>query len=326
MQKNVLETLRQPIVAELDAYRQLFAANLTHSDAYLDRVLSHIRGHEGKLMRPMLTLLSAKAIGEINPTTLQAAVALELLHTASLVHDDIVDESNERRGLASTNAQFGNQTAVLIGDFLLARSLATAAQTGNLRMVEHIAMLGATLSEGEIAQLQNISNAISTEDAYYHIIAHKTAALFSSCGFLGTLSVGADDTTVQAAQQFAHVLGLCFQIRDDIFDYFDDKRIGKPTGNDMAEGKLTLPAIYALREHPTKEAVVWAEKVKAGTASRAEILSLVEFSKQVGGIDYAQREMARLRDEALPLLHRFASGAIADTLQAYLDFSISRES
>ncbi|MBR1889698.1 MAG: polyprenyl synthetase family protein [Alloprevotella sp.] len=326
MLNDTLTSIREPIADSLKDYRDLFVANLTHDDAFLGRVLAHLCSHEGKQMRPILTLLSAKAVGDINATTLQAAVSLELLHTASLVHDDIVDESNERRGQASTNAQYGNKTAVLTGDYILARSLASAAQTGNLRIVENIAQLGATLSEGEIAQLQNISRSISTEESYFYVIHHKTAALFASCGFLGALSTGADDAKVEAARLFGEKVGLSFQIRDDIFDYFDDARIGKPTGNDMAEGKLTLPAIYALREHATKESIVWADKVKAGTATRAEILSLVEFSKEVGGIDYAQRKMEELRNEALPLLASFASGPIASTLRTYLDFTISRES
>ena len=320
-----LEQIRQPIAAELETYREEFAKYLSHSDEYLDRVLKHIKGREGKLMRPTLTLLTAKATGAVNPATIYAAVSLELLHTASLVHDDIVDESNERRGLASANAQFGNKVAVLVGDYLLARSLAAAAHTGHIDMVEHIALLGATLSEGEIFQLHNISNAVSTEDAYFKIIRHKTASLFGSCGFLGATSAGADRRAIAAAEKFGETLGLCFQIRDDLFDYFDDSHIGKPTGNDMAEGKITLPAIFALREHPTKDALLWADKVKTGTASRTEILSLVDFSKQAGGIDYAYRKMEALRNEAVELLPAFAKGALADTLKDYLDFCISRD-
>ena len=200
-------------------------------------------------------LLIARECGPIAESTYRAAVTLELLHTASLVHDDVVDESDERRGQASANSVYGNQIAVLVGDYILSLSLQQAARTGSLPCVEIIATLGATLSEGEVFQLANVRNEQANEDDYFHVIDRKTAALFAACGELAALTAGADASFVENARRFGAYIGICFQIRDDIFDYFSDSAIGKPTANDMAEGKLTLPALYALRQTPASSPI-----------------------------------------------------------------------
>lgn len=275
-------------------------------------------------MRPLLVLLMAKACGPVRVESLRAAVSLELLHTASLVHDDVVDESNERRGQASTNAVYGNKVAVLMGDYLLSRSLHQAALTGSVECVDIIARLGGTLSEGEVFQLANIRNEEVTEEAYFHIIRNKTAALFAACGQLGARSAGANEHVIEQARRFGELVGLCFQIRDDIFDYFDDKNIGKPTGSDMAEGKLTLPAIYALRTAGNKELHALAARIKCGEASPADIQDMITVAKTCGGIDYARQTMEHLRTEALSVLETFEHPAVREALQGYLDFAIGR--
>ena len=243
---DYLSLIKQPISAEIAHFIELFNTSLTHDDGMLGQALEHIRQRAGKRMRPMLILLMAKNFGRITDATQHAAVGLELLHTASLVHDDVVDESQERRGQASVNATYDNKVAVLVGDFILSTALLNVAKTGNQRIVEYLAELGRTLSNGEILQLTNIQNQDFSEEVYYQVIKQKTAALFEACAGIGALSAGADEKLVEEAKRFGQNLGIIFQIRDDIFDYYDSTEIGKPTGNDMAEGKLTLPVLYAL--------------------------------------------------------------------------------
>lgn len=287
MKVDKLAEIRRPIEAELNEYARLFAESLTHEDDYLGQALNYVRRRNGKMMRPILVLLAAKAFAPISEKTLRSAVTLELLHTASLIHDDVVDDSGERRGQASVNALFGNKVAVLLGDYLLSKSLHQAYLTDDLRIVEIVARLGGTLAEGEVKQLANIRQAVATEEAYFDVIRHKTAALFAACARLGAISADCAPATVEQAATFGEIIGLCFQIRDDIFDYYDDEIIGKPTGNDMMEGKLTLPAIYALNHTDRTDVQTWVAHVKARTATPEEIKSLVDFTKSSGGINYA---------------------------------------
>ena len=246
---DYLSLIRQPIEQDLNDFIALFNQSLTYENGLLSQVLSHISQRGGKRMRPLLMLLMAKNYGEVSQVTQHAAVGLELLHTASLVHDDVVDESAERRGQASVNATYNNKVAVLVGDFILSTALLHVSFTNNQRIVQNLAELGRTMAAGEILQLSNIQNQVISEDVYYQVIRQKTAALFESCAAIGALSAGAADEEVKKAGQFGQNLGIMFQIRDDIFDYFDSKDIGKPTGNDMMEGKLTLPVIYALNNN-----------------------------------------------------------------------------
>ena len=322
---DTLSVIRQPIESELEEYRKLFDAALSHEDDYLGQALSYIGRRKGKMMRPVLVLLMAKELGEVGEPSLRAAVTLELLHTASLVHDDVVDESGERRGQRSANAVYGSKVAVLVGDYLLSSSLLQATRTGDMRVVELISRLGGTLSEGEVCQLANIRREEVSERAYFHIISNKTAALFAACAELGAISAGADDEYVARARKIGEIIGVCFQIRDDIFDYYEDSAIGKPTGNDMAEGKVTLPAIYAYKHSDDPRVEGWVRRVKSGEATQEEISALVECSKQCGGIDYARRRMEQLRAEAASLLSSWKNDAVRTALQAYVDYVVERE-
>lgn len=319
-----LTFMRGAVAPELDRYIQMFDEALAHDDDYLGSALDYIRRRKGKMMRPVLVLLMAKELGEVADHSVRAAVTLELLHTASLVHDDVVDESAERRGQRSVNSVFDNKVAVLVGDYLLSASLLAASQTANIRVVEIISRLGGTLSKGELFQLSNIRNEQISEEAYYRIIEHKTAALFSACARLGALSAGGTDEYVERAARFGELVGVCFQIRDDIFDYFQDSAIGKPTGNDMREGKLTLPAIHALQTARDPQADEWARHVKAGTATPDEIGLLVEFTKAHGGIEYAEERMQQLRREAHTLLQSWSNPEIKAALAAYIDYVAER--
>lgn len=321
---NTLSIIEKPILADLDEFKRLFAASLSTSNPLLNRVVEHIRQRSGKMMRPMLVLLSARMYGAVCPATLYTAVALELLHNASLVHDDVVDESSERRGQLSVNAAYNNKVAVLTGDYLLASSLAQVSLTRHHNIVDVVASLGQELAEGELLQLSNISNLDFSEQVYFDVISKKTAALFAACTKAGALSVDTSDENVEKARLLGEYIGLCFQIKDDIFDYYDNLSIGKPTGNDMREGKLTLPALYALNTTGDARAAEWARKVKNSTATADEIASLVEFTKQYGGIDYATKVMYDLKAKAVSLIPTDVVEEIREALKAYLDYVVDR--
>lgn len=323
---DYLSLIKQPIVTELNDFIDLFNQSLSHSDGLLETALSHIRNRGGKRMRPILMLLMAKNYGGVTEATQYAAVGLELLHTASLVHDDVVDESEERRGQMSVNASYNNKVAVLVGDYILSTSLLNVSLTHNEIIVQRLARLGQTLSNGEILQLTNTSQDGLSEDIYYQVIERKTAALFEACAAIGAISAGQDPDDVDAAVKFGQNIGIIFQIRDDIFDYYDSKEIGKPTGNDMAEGKLTLPVIYAINSTQDEQMIVLARRVKARTITTEEIARLVEFTKQNGGIQYAERRMLDFHREAMAFIeNEVNSPEIAKAFQAYLDFVIQRK-
>lgn len=319
-----MSRIKSPIEKDFERFRVLFGEALTHEDGLLSQALLHIRQRSGKQMRPMLTLLSAKNYGEITDTTLYSAVSLELLHTASLTHDDVVDESDERRGQPSVNAAYGNKVAVLVGDYILSTCLLNVSYTKSQRILQFLSELGRQLAAGEILQLQNISSQEISEDVYYQVIDQKTAALFRACAGIGALSVGAPDEEVERAKEFGTNLGMIFQIRDDIFDYFDSKEVGKPTGNDMAEGKLTLPVIYALHHSPYESMMPLALKVKNGTINADEIAVLVEFTKKYNGIEYAQQKMNEIAEKARRYILEYVSPDLQDAYSTYLDYAMNR--
>ena len=299
-----ISLIKSPISAELEDFKKHFDTCLSSSNLLLNSVIAHIRQKNGKMMRPILVLLAAKLYNEVRPATLHAAVALELLHTASLVHDDVVDESTERRGQLSVNAIFNNKVAVLTGDYLLATALVEVGMTGNYAIIDLVSNLGQDLAEGELLQLSNVSNPEYSEEVYFDVIRKKTAVLFAACMKAGALSVGVDD---------------------DIFDYYENKEIGKPTGNDMLEGKLTLPALYVLNSTQDKPAQEIAVKVKNGTATADEIARLIEFTKEHGGIEYATKVMVDFKEKALSLLAAMEDTDVKRALISYLDYVIERE-
>ena len=243
---DYLSIIKKPIEAELNDFAKLFGQCLTYEEGLLGQVLSHIRQRGGKRMRPILLFLTAKNYGVVSDVAQNAALGLELLHTASLVHDDVVDESSERRGQPSVNASYNNKVAVLVGDYILSTALLRVALSSNQRIVQHLAELGRTLAAGEVLQLSNISNQEISEDVYYQVIDKKTAALFESCSVLGSIAAGVSEEDIEKARKFGHYIGKIFQIRADIFDYYESEEIGKPTSNNQTEGKLTLHDIYAL--------------------------------------------------------------------------------
>ena len=322
---DYLSTIRKPIEGEMNNFVELFKQSLSQGDGMLESVLSHIRQRGGKRMRPMLILLTAKNYGEVSSVTQNAALGLELLHTASLVHDDVVDESDQRRGQPSVNAEYNNKVAVLVGDYILSTALLRVALSDNHEIVQELAELGRTLAAGEILQLSNISNQEISEDVYYQVIDQKTAVLFEACCKLGAISVGAPRDVIEKAAKFGHNIGMIFQIRDDIFDYYDSAEIGKPTGNDMLEGKLTLPIIYSLTHYENAAVLNLARKVKNGTINNDEIAILIEFAKQYGGIKYAEKKMEEFAKECQSFIDECVKPELKDSFKAYLEYVIQRD-
>ena len=319
-----LEQIKQPIQAEFEVFKQKFDASLQSSNPLLGEVINFIKQRRGKMMRPMLTLLMAKLCGKIEESTYYAAISLELLHTASLVHDDVVDESDKRRGQASVNALYDNKVSVLVGDFLLATSLTNAALTDNISLVKLVSCLGQKLSEGEIIQLSNTNASDFSEDVYFDVIKKKTAALFSTAAEAGVRSVESCDEIAEKAYQFGELIGIAFQIKDDIFDYNPSDSLGKPSGNDMKEGKLTLPALYVLNAFNDESMKKLALKIRSLEATTEEITLFIDYVKRNGGIEYATQVMIDYRNKALDLLPQTASPDLKEALTSYIDYVIER--
>lgn len=319
-----VEQIRTSLAADFERLDSLIAGSLDSSNKLMNSVISNYLRYKGKQLRPMLVMLTAKLFGEVNDKVISAAASVEILHNASLIHDDVVDDSGQRHGHETINALWDNHVAVLVGDFFVSNALRLAVVTGDLRVVSVIADLGKKLSLGEMDQIYNARYHELTEEAYFNVISHKTASLFVSCVAMGAYCNGVDDDRLDTMRRFAELFGLCFQIKDDIFDYFNDSAIGKPTGNDLREGKVTLPLLYALgatagAERDRMAAIVAGEEA-LGDETIGELLA---FARDNGGIEYAYTVMERMRAEAATLLERFDSPVTAQLLQLF-DFVISR--
>ena len=321
---DILSAIQAPIKQDFNAFKEYYNAQFGSDIPLLNSVLCDVSGSVGKMMRPMLLLLAAKGCGAVTEATYAAAASLELLHTASLLHDDVVDESNMRRGCPSLNALYSNRIAILTGDYLFSLALNNAAKTKNIEIIEQLSQLGCTLSSGEMMQLQAQKTGVYTEEDYLNIIKGKTASLFASCAYIGALSAGAGLQMAADLRRFGELIGICFQIKDDIFDYYEGD-IGKPTGSDMREGKITLPALYVLRTSAAPVAAVINDKLAAGKElDEKDIESLIKLSKGDGGVQYALDRIEQLRSEALALLPAAIPSDCRDALVAYLDYVISR--
>jgi octaprenyl-diphosphate synthase len=278
---------------------------------------------DGKRIRPILLLLAAKACGGINNTTYNAAVTIELLHTASLIHDDVVDESRIRRGKASLNAIHDNKMAVLAGDYFLSTALIKSVLTGNIEIISNISDLGRNLAEGELNQLSLVKELIIDESEYFKVIKKKTASLMSVCMRIGAISVDAPDEEVKKFTRLGELFGLCFQLRDDIFDYFTDA-IGKPTGNDIREGKITLPLLYAIKNAPEDEKKRILPVIFSYDYTDENIQSLISYAKENGGIDYAYRKIEELKEQAEKIIETIPNSEVREALEATVDYIITR--
>lgn len=282
----------------------------------MNQVVTGYLRTKGKQIRPLLVMLAAKFFGGVTTDTLYAAAALEMLHNASLIHDDVVDETSVRRGLPTVNTVWGNHLAVLVGDFFVSNALAAGIKTGHISVISALSALGKELSLGEVDQICNVREHHLDEQHYLDMISKKTASLFLNCVRMGAQTAGATEKEYAPLVEFAHLLGLAFQIRDDIFDYYDDESIGKPTGNDLREGKVTLPLLYALTAAPADESAAKEALLKRGNLSTTEIESLVEFAVANGGIDYAYAYMRDLQRRAASCLDAYSH---SEWRQAFLD-------
>jgi octaprenyl-diphosphate synthase len=322
---NSLEALQKPVAEVLEQYKQQFEETLQTDNPLLKVAVDHLLQKKGKLVRPTLVFLSASLFGTINQRVYDVALALELLHTASLVHDDVVDESDRRRGQASVNALMTNQIAVLAGDFLLSRALHHAAQTGDTKVVDVVANLGQTLADGELLQLANLDEEKLDEASYYMVVRKKTSSLFAVAAQLGVLTSGGSAEESERMRQFGHLVGTCFQLKDDIFDYDTKTDVGKPAGNDMKEGKLTLPVIHVVNKTKNEEMLSKALKVRQGEATQQEIDELVNFTIENGGIEYAYWAMNEFRMMADGLIDENRDSAIVESLHSLVSFVAERK-
>ncbi len=312
-----------PIELEFQEFSKRYSRLFTSSNPGVDLLLKFLLERKGKLMRPILVLLVAKCYENVNDSTYHLASAVELLHQGSLIHDDVVDESDKRRGKKSANAVYDNKMAVLLGDYVVSMALRQITATANVKSVDALSTLIGTLSEGEITQLNALDETTLSEDLYFDIISKKTAILFSSCTSLSALLSGASEQEINAFRQFGHVAGLCFQIMDDILDYHDSSETGKPSGNDLKEGKFTLPAIYAL----THSDLDWSNHIRAIRSLEAtpnQIREVTEYSVSNCGIEYALSKMEELKKQAIQGLPVFISPELRSAFIAYLELITNR--
>lgn len=322
---TALESIQQTISVELKALNDRISSTLKTSNELMNQVVDTYLQTKGKQIRPILVLLSAKLFGDVNDNVISAAAAVEMLHNASLIHDDVVDDTKKRRNKPTINSIWDNHIAVLVGDFFVSVSLQQAINTGDIRIIKSISNLGKLLSLGEIDQIYNARYHKLSEEAYFEVIGRKTASLFVSCIELGGYASGADDKRLKDMSRFAELLGLCFQIKDDIFDYYEDEKIGKPTGNDLREGKITLPLLYALSRTDIDQHEEMLQLSRKEELQSEDINTLINFAKENGGIEYAYDTMARLRNEAMEIIAQFPDSDTKKSFISIFDYIIERD-
>ena len=320
-----LKYIQEQLSPELDALNNIIATTLTSNSELTNSIVTSYLKSKGKMLRPIITLLSAKFFGGINEKALQGAAALEMLHNASLIHDDVIDEATERRGLPTINNVWSNHVAVLVGDFFVTGALRCGVATGDGRILSALADMGRDLSLGEIDQVDIARNHNIDEATYMDIIRAKTASLFECCAVVGGYANNAPQTVIDELRRYARLLGICFQIKDDTFDYYNDPIIGKPTGNDLREGKVTLPLIYALRRNDMPERDAMLAIVNKETLSSEDIDLLIDYAKRAGGIEYAYETMRRLRDDATTILSPYQPDDTVDQFREIFDYVIERK-
>jgi len=322
---NKLQSIAQPVEEEMKAFNRLFTGSLQGHNNDFQSMIDFISGKNGKRIRPLILLLSAKLCGEPNEKSVDYAVILELLHTATLIHDDVVDNTMERRGQLSVNAKYDNRVAVLLGDYILAMAIAKAILSQNFAVLDIISRLAQNLAEGELAQLIASKEFRYNEKNYFEVIWKKTAFLLSSCSEMGAISVNASPEKREKLRLIGENLGMCFQIKDDIFDYFDQGNLGKPTGNDIREGKITLPLIYALNTAPKHDSDRIFALIQDRNYLPEAIQQLTDFAKENKGIEYAQHRMQEIKEKILVLLNDFPDSEAKTSLIQLSGYIIERE-
>lgn len=319
-----LSLIQERLSAELKEMNRIISDSLSTSNRLMNQVVRNYLLVKGKQIRPVMVLLSASMFGKINADVLSAGAALEMLHNATLIHDDVVDETELRRGRMTVNREWGNQIAVLVGDFFVSNALAAGISTGNIAIISALSHLGKELSLGEVDQISNARDHRFDEKSYLDMIQKKTASLFMNCVKMGAEAVGTSPKDYEALMEYARYLGLCFQIRDDIFDYTSASEIGKPTGNDLREGKVTLPLLYALRHAPAEESARMRKLLERGDLTDEEIAVLIDFAVANGGIEYAYKYMRELEQTAQPLIDSYPDSDWKTSFIDLFDYIITR--
>jgi Geranylgeranyl pyrophosphate synthase len=318
------EQIVKPVALEFEEFKTGFSKVL-HSDIpLLQSAIEQVLHTNGKNLRPILLLLTAKACGEPGSTTIDSAIIMEILHTSTLIHDDVVDDTKQRRGVPSLNAIFDNRISVLTGDYILAGTILRAAETENVAIIKLIAKVCRELSEGELMQLDNAAKYSIIEDDYFNVIKKKTATLISACAEIGATSVNASPDMINKCRMFGQYLGFCFQIKDDIFDYYENVELGKPTGNDIREGKITLPLLYAINNATPKEFAFHMNIIEKQDFTHDNISALINFAKQAGGITYAEQKLAENKQLAIDIINSLPESDARQSLLQLADYIAER--
>lgn len=321
---SCLSSIQLSIADDLKKLNDLIAARLSTTNPLMDAVITNYLRSKGKQIRPLVVMLCAKMYGEVNDRVISAAAAVELLHNASLIHDDVVDNASTRRSMPTINSVWDNHIAVLMGDFFVSTSMQEAISTSDVRIISALCHLGRLLSIGELDQIYNARFHKLTEDAYFRIISYKTASLFVACARMGCYAVGASDEETERMARFAELMGQAFQIRDDIFDYFDGD-VGKPTANDLREGKITLPLLHVLLDKNLEHHDEMLELSRREQLTEAEIEMLIAYARRHGGIEYAYETMERLRRRGAEILSECDPCPAAQSLMEIFDYIIERK-
>jgi octaprenyl-diphosphate synthase len=319
-----LEEIKKPIAAELDAFEKKFKESMKSNTPLLDRITHYIVKRKGKQIRPMFVFLSAKVCGEITEATYHGAAMVELLHTATLVHDDVVDDAYQRRGFFSINALWKNKIAVLVGDYLFAKGLLLSVNNNDLRALKIVSEAVQQMSEGELLQMEKARRLDINEEIYFEVIRKKTASLIASCCACGAASAGANEATIELMRSFGEKIGIAFQIKDDLFDFGTDD-VGKPLGIDIKEKKMTLPLIYALNQAAKSEKRRIINLIKNHNQENAKVAEVLRFVQQSGGMAYAQRQMLKVQDEAFELLSQLPNVEAREQLMGLVKYTIERK-
>ena len=318
-----INEIKKPIAAEIDAFEDRFKASMQSSVPLLDRITHYIVKRKGKQIRPMFVFFSASICGGINDSTYRGAALVELLHTASLVHDDVVDNSYQRRGFFSINALWKNKIAVLVGDFLLSKGMLLSLENDDFELLKIVSNAVKQMSEGELLQVEKVRRLDVDEPIYYEVIRQKTASLISACCACGAASAGADKETIDRMYRFGEKIGIAFQIKDDIFDFGTDD-VGKPLGIDIKEKKVTLPLIYSLNHTTSAEKKRIINLVKNHNDDPQKVAEIISFVKETGGLEYAEVQMRKYQDEAFEILNTFPPSEAKTSLEQLVRFTTER--
>lgn len=322
---NTVDLIKAPIAEEMKLFESKFFESMKSNVSLLDRITHYIVRRKGKQMRPMFVFLSAKMLGQVSERTYRAASFIELIHTATLVHDDVVDDSQLRRGFFSLNAIWKNKVAVLVGDYLLSKTLIISCKNKDFDLLEVVSIAIQELSEGELLQLEKARKLDITEEVYYEIIRMKTATLIAACCEAGARSVGVSDEIAKKMHRFGELIGIAFQIKDDLFDYTTSNAIGKPVGIDIKEQKMTLPLIYTLNKVNEKDRKWLINSVKRYNNDKKRVREVIEFVKQNGGIEYTKEMMQKYAADALEILKEMPENEYRNSLELLVNYVMTRE-